>query len=230
VLRSEHELALRKERAAEIRAAFARAETGVEEQHFAAVPYSSVIAYINYLFRWQRRALVNTSDKGDCDVFLSKTYEVPEGKTGSDVDPGKMARIFSLPSDTADLGQTLVRLVREHSITDSETIPTKLLPVVPPPIPLTELRTVAELIDAYEAHRDCKLYSDVLASVLKKTGRVMPREVVWEFDGNWICHSEMAPGSPLLRGPNGDLIAYTNAAHIRLGPLLMWKNDIDGQQ
>jgi hypothetical protein len=228
MLRSEDELAIRKEKASEIRAAFAQAKVGVEEQHFAGVPYSSVIAYINYLFRWQRRAIVNISDKGDCDVFLSKTYEVPEDRTVVDVDPGEIGRVFSLPSDTVDLGHTLVRLVRERSISDSETIPTMLFPTVPPPVPLSDLRTVAELIDAYEAHRECKLYSDVLALVLKKTGRVMLREAVWELDGNWICHSEMAPGSPPLRGPDGELIVYTNAAHVRLGPLLFWNNDIDG--
>ena len=227
-MRSEDDLRVRKEKAAEIIAAFAQAAVGAEVQHFVAMPYSSVMSYINYLFRWQRQAVVTIKDDGACDVFLSKTYEVPEGKTGRDVDPGEMARIFSLESDTVDLGRELVRRVREHSTSDSETIPTKLFPVAEPPIPLSQLGTLAELIDTYEVHRDCKLYSDVLAIVLSKTGKVTLRDVVWEFDGQRICHSEMAPGSPPLRGPDGELVVYTNAAHIRLGPFLAWKNEDAG--
>jgi hypothetical protein len=218
--RTEDQLAHRRATAHELREAFERAQAAVEEQHFPASSFSSVIAYINYLMRWQRRVLVTINDDGNCDVFISKTYEVPEGKSGRDVDLGQMHRIFSLPSATPDLGRTLVSRVRGHAIEDSETIPTKLFPPKEPPIPIAQLATLADLIDAHEAYFPCKPYNDLLASVLSKTGRVMHKGAVWELEGTFVCHSTTAPGSPQLRGSDGEPVVYTNAAHIRLEPFL----------
>ena len=150
MFRSEDELALRREKAREIKEAFERAQVGVEEQHHSGMPHSCVIAYINYLVRSQRRALVTINDNGDCEVFLSKLYEVPPGRTGGDVHPGQLLRVFSLLAGTPDLGSTLVRQVRQHSIEDTETIPTKLFPPEEPPVPFVQLKTLADLIDAHE--------------------------------------------------------------------------------
>ena len=220
MFRSEDELALRREKAREIREAFERAQVSVEEQHYPGMPQSCVIAYINYLVRSQRRALVTIADNGDCEVFLSKIYEVPPGKTGGDVNPGQLLRVFSLAAGTPDLGSTLVRQVRQHSIEDTESIPTKLFPPEEPPVPFAQLTTLADLIDAHETYYFSKPYNELLGSVLARTGRVEHRAAVWEFDGRHVCHSEMAPGSPKLRGPDGEIIVYTNAANIRLEPFL----------
>lgn len=77
------------------------------------------------------------------------------------------------------------------------------------------------MIDAYEKHYFCKPYSDLLIQVLKKIGRVNHRGEEWSLDvGGHVCHTETAPGSKPIVGPDGQPVVYTNAAHIRLDPFL----------
>jgi hypothetical protein len=124
--RSNEEMALRDSLCDEIKRAFERAGVGVVYRRYDSMPYSSLIAYLNYGFGGQRQALVTVSDNGDINVYMSKIYNVPPGKTGRNVDPGQMPLLFTLLHPTPELGETLVRRVRQASIEDSETIPTKL--------------------------------------------------------------------------------------------------------
>jgi hypothetical protein len=221
MLRSDEQMAVRDAKSLEIKQAFERAQVGVAHQRHPGMPYSSVIAYLNYGYRWQRQVMVSVEDNGDCRVFMTGLYAVPEGKTGGGIDVGSIPLLFALPGTTPDLGHAIVRRVREESVKDSESMPTKLYEPPKPPVPLSELRSLGDLIDAYEKHDLCKPYSDLLVEVLKKVGKVNHRGEVWFVDlGVHVCHLATAPSSKPGVGPDGQPVVYTNAAHIRLGPFL----------
>src|SRR5262245_45966537 len=117
--RSNDEMALRDSLCEEIKLAFEQAGVGVVYQRNESRPYSSIIAYLNYGFGGQRQSLVTVSDNGDSNVYMSKIYNVPPGRTGRNVDPGQMPLSFTLPHLTPDLGETIVRRVRQASIESS---------------------------------------------------------------------------------------------------------------
>jgi hypothetical protein len=221
MFRSNDEMALRDSLCEEIKLAFERAGVGVVYQRYDSMPYSSIIAYLSYGFGGQRQALVTVSDKGDCNAYISKIYSVPEGKTGRNVDPGQMPLLFTLSHPTPDLGESIVGRVREASIDDSETMPTKLFEAPRPPIPVRDLKTLGDLIDAYEAHYLCEPYSDLLGKVLGRMGKVSHKGEEWFVDiGAHICHIETAPGSTPILDPDGEPIVHTNAANVKLAPFL----------
>jgi hypothetical protein len=221
MFRSNDEMALRDSLCEEIKLAFEQADVGVVYQRNDSMPYSSIIAYLNYGFGGQRQALVTVSDKGDSSVYMSKIYTVPPGKTGRNVDPGQMPLSFTLPHPTPDLGKAIVRRARQASIESSETIPTNVFEAPQPPIPIRDLKTLGNLIDAYEAHYYCEPYSDLLGKVLKKMGKVSHKGEEWFVEyGGHICHSETAPGSKPVLDPAGEPVLYTNAVNVRLAPFL----------
>ena len=124
MFRSKEEMALRDSICEDIKQAFERAGVGVVCQRNSGVPYSSVIAYLNYGFGGQRQALVMVADIGDCHVYMSRIYDVPAGKQGRDIDPGEMPLLFALPGTTPNFAETIVRKIREASIESSETMRT----------------------------------------------------------------------------------------------------------
>ncbi len=219
--RSYEEMAVRDARSEEIKLAFEGAHVGVVYQRNPGMPYSSVIAYLNYGFGGQRQVIVTIEDNGDCRVFMTKLYDVPPGKKGSEIDPGEIPLLLALPGTTVNLGETIVRKVREASIESSETMPTKLFEHPDPPIPIREFTTLGDLIDAYEAHYFCTPYSDQLARILGMMGKVSHKGEEWFVDfGGHIFHSETAPGSKPILDADGKPVVYTNAANIRLAPFL----------
>ncbi len=221
MLRSEEQMAIREAKSQEIKQAFERAQVGVVHHSHPGAPHSSIVAYLNHGYGWQRQVIVAVEDNGDCRVFMSRLYDVPEGKTGADIDIGTVPLLFTLPGTSPNLADVLVRQVREASVKDSETIPTKLVEQPKPPVPLSEFRSLGDLIDAYEKHYFCKPYSDLLIQVLKKIGRVNHRGEEWSLDlGEHVCHTETAPESKPILGPDGKPVVYTNASHIRLDPFL----------
>ncbi len=225
--RYDEEMAVRDARSDEIIRAFQRAQLGVVHQRSPGMPYSSVIAYINYGFGGQRQVIVTVEDSGDCQVFLTKLYEVPVGETGRGIDVGQVPLLIAFSGTTPNLGETIVRRVRQASMESSETIPTKLFDAPQPPIPIRELKTLGDLIDAYEAHYLCEPYSDLLRNVLGKMGKVSHKGEEWfvEYAGH-ICHSETAPGSKPVLHPDGEPVVYTNAVNVRLAPFL---GDLDSE-
>ena len=221
MFRSNDEIALRDSLCEEIKVAFERAGVGVVYQRDDGMPYSSVIAYLNFGFGGQRQALVKVSDNGDCNAYMSKIYSVPEGSIGRHIDPGEMPLLFTLSHPTPDLGETIIRKIRQASIDDSETIPTKVFQAPEPPIPISKLKTLGDLIDAYETHSFCEPYRELLAKVLGKLGKVSHKAEEWFVDiGGHICHGETVPGSKPILDADGKPVVYTNAANIRLAPWL----------
>jgi hypothetical protein len=112
--RSDEQMSNRDEKCREIEEAFKRAQVGTRHQRMDEMPYSAVTAWLNYGFRGQRRVTVTVDDQGDCRVSLSRLYDVPENKTGDDMlvdEP--IPLLFSLPASTPDLGNEIVRRVRE---------------------------------------------------------------------------------------------------------------------
>ena len=120
MFRSNHEIALRDSLCEEIKVAFERAGVGVVYQRDDGMPYSSVIAYLNFGFGGQRQALVKVSDNGDCNAYMSKIYSVPEGSIGRHIDPGRDAIVIhALPSNA--------RSWRDRSPVGSGRLPSTIL-------------------------------------------------------------------------------------------------------
>jgi hypothetical protein len=228
MLRSDEQMAVRDAKTCEIKQAFERAQVGVVHHSHPDAPHSSIVAYLSYGYGWQRQVIVTVEDNGDCRVFMSRLYEVPGGKTGADIVIGKVPLLFNLSGTTPDLGDVLVRRVREASITDSERMSTKLIEQPNPPVPLSDLRSLGDLIDAYEKQNFCKPYSDLLIQVLKKIGRVNHRGEDWFLEvGGHVCHTETAPESKPIVGPDGQAVVHTDASHIRLDPFLESESGMD---
>jgi hypothetical protein len=221
MFRSDEEMAVRDAKSLEVKRAFERAQVGVIHQRNPGMPHCSVIAYLNYGFGGQRQVTVTIEDDGDCRVFMSKLYQVPEGKTGGDIDLGPVPLLFTLPGTTPEVGEAIVRRVREASVQDSESVPVKLFEPPEPPVLVSSLQSLGDLIDAYQQHYFCKAYSDLLIEVLKRVGKVNHRGEEWCVEsGGHVSHSVSAPGSKPVFAPDGQPVIYTNAAHIRLAPFL----------
>ncbi len=56
--------------------------------------------------------------------------------------------------------------------------------------------------------------------MLGKMGKVTHNGEEWFIFGGHICHTETAPGSKPVFGPDGEAVLYTNAVNIRLEPFL----------
>ena len=219
--RSDEKMAIRDARSEEIKRAFEQAQVGVVYRRNPGMPYSSIVAYLNYGYGGQRQVIVTVEDNGDCRVFMTKLYEVPEGKKGSDIDPGEMPLLFGLPGTTPSLGEIVVRKVREASIESSETMPTRFFAPPDPPIPIDDLTTLGDLIDAYELNFFCEPYSDLLVRILGTLGKVTHKGEEWFVEhGGHVCRTETAPGSKHILGPDGEPVVYTNAVNIKLKPFL----------
>lgn len=138
MLHSDEQMVVRDAKSREIKQAFERAQVGVVYHSDPGAPHPSIIAYLNYGYGWQRQVIVTVEDNGDCRVFMSRLYEVPEGKSGADIDIGTVPLLFSLSGTTPYLGDMLVRQVREASVKDSERLPTKLIEQPNPPVSLSQ--------------------------------------------------------------------------------------------
>ena len=80
----------------------------------AAMPTSSVVAWSACGPCRQRRAVVTVDDSGECRVFLSPAHAVPEGRSGEDwLCCLSMPRLCSLPPETPDLGDEVLRRLRD---------------------------------------------------------------------------------------------------------------------
>ncbi len=218
---TDEQMRFRESKVQEVENAFKVAGVGTHRQHFPGMPYSCVTAYINLGYGGQRQADVFIGDDALCKVFMTGIYQIPEGKTCNDLDLGEIPLLFPpMPADTPNLGETVVRRIRGAVVENSEMIEAKLATIPPPPVPIFELKTLADLIESYEKYNFCKEYSDLLKSVLNKTGKVSHKGGVWEFSNDSVSHSEPTPGSKPHYGPDGEPIVHPSASHIKLAPFL----------
>lgn len=215
---------LRGEKGNAIKAAFERAGVGAVYREYPTVNHSWVSAFINPSSGWhslgpgwQRQALVIIEDQ-QCSVTLSHLYQLPKGKGANDLARLELPiSVLRLPIDADDLAETIVNAVRQASLENTATTEVELKTPPPPPVPLSHLNTLADLIEVSEKFYPEDAYQAFLMKVLKKTGKVLYKGEEWFLDhGGLICHSETAPGSAIVRGPDGEPVIYTNAAYIKL--------------
>jgi hypothetical protein len=201
--RSDEEMAVRDAVALEVKGALERAQLGVQYGRNPGMPYCALIAYQNYGHGWQRKILVCISDDGTCSVYMSPLYDVPKGATGERVDVGQFPFLFSLPRATPNLGEELVRRVREASVSSTESVPSRLIPL---PVPLTELCTLSDLIDTYEKYRGEKPYGELLVKVLQRVGKVVHRDRDWWLiSGSLISYAESSDAESATRTKSTDI-------------------------
>jgi hypothetical protein len=117
MIRSDEEMTVRDEKCREIEDAFKRAQVGTRHQRMPGMPYSGVDVWLNYGFGGQRRVIITIDDESMCRVFLSPLYGVPEGKSGDDMMLNvQIPLLFALPITSPDLGNEVVRRVREATL------------------------------------------------------------------------------------------------------------------
>lgn len=97
----------------EIERTFAEAGYGTRSMRSPAVDYSAVMVYINLGNRRQRRATVTIEDNGNCSLYLSRLYVVPEGQTGDDLaeEIGESPRVHYVAGGEG-VGQDLLKRLR----------------------------------------------------------------------------------------------------------------------
>jgi hypothetical protein len=212
----------------EIKGAFEGAGVGAIVQNYPGMPYAWVAAYINHYSGWhsrgqgwQRQALVIIpDDRDEIDVFMSGLYELPAGKRGSDVQIDQLPLLFKLPLNDPALAGEIVNRIRQASLESAETIEVKTIQPPPPPVPLDSLNTLADLINVHEqyyARGQAEQYHAWLKQILSKLGKVHYKGEEWFVGlGGHLCHTETAPESAPVTGPDGEPVIYTNAEYIRL--------------
>ncbi len=209
-----------------VKAAFEHAGVGAIIQDYPMVPYATVKAYINHNsgwhtlgLGWQRQALAFIrDDREEVHVYMTGLYRVPDGKTGQDVASGEqIPLLFTLSRRTPGWFEEVVSRVRLASQANTDTIEVAVIQPPPPPVALEELATLGDLIDVYEKFYFTDQYHAWLMAILSKLGKVHHRHDEWfiDFSGH-LCHTETAPTSAAVTGPDGEPVIYTNAAYIRL--------------
>lgn len=112
MIRSEEQLAIRDRVCREVEEAFRRARVGTRYQRSPWDQYCYVTAYLNYGYRGQRQAIVAVADDGSCRAHVSELYDVPEGMTGSDVQLPMLPTLASLPADTPNIADAIVKAIK----------------------------------------------------------------------------------------------------------------------
>lgn len=168
----ESAFATRERIARQIQAAFTEAELGTHFANDKRKPYAEVPAYHNFDAGGQRRFIIRVWDDGMCRVHMSRIMQIPKGM-GDWVDVGDLPILLELPCTAAEIGSEIRRRTRQASLEDSETVPATLLDRQrEPPIPVGQLETVAELIQAFHDQYRSETYSRALQSCPERAGTV----------------------------------------------------------
>ncbi len=210
----------------EIKRAFEQVGVGAIIQNSPLVPYAVVTAYINHNSGWhklgqgwQRRVLVSIPDEcEEVSVFMTGLYRLPDGKGDRNVAIGEvLPLLFKLSRHTPGWLEEIVSQVSQASQASMGTIEVKVIQPPPPPVALENLTALGDLIDVHEKYYFTDQYHAWLKRILSKLGKVHYRGEEWFIDfGGHLCHTETAPGSARVTGPDGEPVIYTNAAYIRL--------------
>jgi hypothetical protein len=133
---------------------------------------------------------------------------------GDRVDVGEVPVLFELPSSTPNLGPEIRRRVREASLSDSETVPANLLEKPrEPPIPVGQLETVADLIQAFHDQYRSETYAVALQTCLERVGTVVHggrREEWFITETGRLVYRRLGEGDT-SRGADARLIKLTSA-------------------